>query len=118
MHACSAQFLGQRSPSTQFRAAQPEQERAPENKMAWPDVEEVVAHWLRAASLDSWFELAEIEMDQEELGRCDCGYCRKVEWEAGLELRQMWEATAMELQPLLRLEATNRSARALKLRNG
>ena len=79
--------------------------------MAWPDVEELVTLWLASASLDSWFELAEIELDQEELGRCDCGHCRKVEWAAGLELHEMWCATAMDLKPLLRLEATNRNAR-------
>ena len=83
---------------------------------AWPDVEELVTLWLADASLDAWFELVEIELDQEELGRCDCGHCRKVEWAAGLELHEMWEATATELKPLLRLEATNRSTRALKRR--
>ena len=82
----------------------------------WSDVEEVVVHWLSDASRDAWFDLAEIELDQEELGRCDCGHCRKVEWAAGLELHEMWCDAAMHLKPLLRLEATNRSTRALKRR--
>ena len=85
---------------------------------AWPDVEELVTLWLADASRSVWKELTEIEDAQEELGRCDCGHCRKVEWAAGLELHEMWCATAKELQPMLRLEATNRSTRALKLRNG
>ena len=82
----------------------------------WPSVEELVTLWLADASQDAWFELAEIELDQEELGRCDCGCCRKVDWAAGFELREMWCAAAMDLKPLLRLEATNRSTRALKRR--
>ena len=81
---------------------------------AWPDVEELVTLWLADASHDAWFELAEIEYEQEELGRCDCGHCRKVEWAAGLELHEMWCATATELKTMLRLEATNRNARAQK----
>ena len=84
--------------------------------MAWPDVEEFVTLWLADASQSVWKELAEIEDEQEELGRCDCGHCRKVEWAAGLELHEMWCAAAMDLKPLLRLEATNRSTRALKRR--
>ena len=77
----------------------------------WPDVEEFVTLWLADASQSVWKELAEIEEEQWNLGRCDCGHCRKVEWAAGLELHEMWCAAAMELKPLLRLEATNRSAR-------
>ena len=84
---------------------------------AWPDVEELVTLWLADASQSVWKELAEIEEEQWNLGRCDCGHCRKVEWAAGLELHEMWEATATELIPLLRLEATNRSTRALKRRS-
>ena len=85
---------------------------------AWQDVEELVTLWLTEASHDAWFELAEIEDEQEELRRtdCGCGCCRKMAWAAGFELHEMWEATAMELLPLLRLEAANRSTRALKLR--
>ena len=86
-------------------------------KMAtWADVEELVAHWLRAASFDSWFELAGIETEQEELGRCMCGSCQKVSWAIGRELREMWCDVVLELLPLLRLEAASRSTRALKLR--
>ena len=85
--------------------------------MDWSDVEELVTLWLVDASHDAWFELAEIELDQEELGRCDCGHCRKVEWAAGLELHEMWCAAAMDLKPLLRLEATNRSARVRQRRS-
>jgi hypothetical protein len=84
----------------------------------WPSVEELVTLWLVDASRSVWKELTEIEDEQEELGRCDCGHCRKVEWAAGLELHEMWCATATELKTMLRLEATNRSTRALKLRNG
>ena len=80
----------------------------------WPSVEELVTLWLVDASRSVWKELTEIEDEQEELGRCDCGYCRKVEWAAGLELHEMWCATATELKTMLRLEATNHSARAQK----
>ena len=80
----------------------------------WPSVEELVTLWLVDASRSVWKEMAEIEDEQEELGRCDCGHCRKVEWAAGLELHEMWCATATELKTMLRLEATNRNARAQK----
>ena len=84
----------------------------------WPSVEELVTLWLADASQDAWEELADIEEEQEELRRtdCDCGCCRKVAWAAGLELHEMWCAAAMDLKPLLRLEATNHSTRALKRR--
>ena len=83
---------------------------------AWSDVEELVTLWLADASRSVWEELTEIEDEQEELGRCECRCCLKVDWAAGLELHEMWCATAMDLKPLLRLEATNRSTRALKRR--
>ena len=80
----------------------------------WQDVEKLVTLWLADASQGVWTELAEIESEQEELRRCECGCCRKIAWVAHFELHEMWCGTATELIPLLRLEATNHSARAQK----
>ena len=81
--------------------------------MAWEQVEELVIHWLVDVGLDSWFELAKIEMELEELKRkdCECRHCRNITWAMGLELQEMLEAAASDLLPEVRLRAVNRSAR-------
>ena len=85
---------------------------------AWTDVEEVVTHWLTDAGMDVWTDLAELELERDELRRrdCECGCCRKIACVVGFELQEMFETAATGLLPLLRLEATNRSARARRQR--
>ena len=81
--------------------------------MTWQQVEELMIHWLVEGGADAWFELSNIEMEQEDLYRkdCHCGVCRNITKAMNLELQEMCEATVSELLPEIRLKAANRSAR-------
>ena len=81
--------------------------------MTWQQVEELMIHWLVEGGADAWFELSNIEMEQEELSSktCECNCCRKITWAMHAELNEMFDATVSELLPEIRLKAANRSAR-------
>ena len=81
--------------------------------MSWDQVEEIMLQWITEGNVDTWNELSNIEMEQEEVNSktCDCGYCRRVNRAMHLELVEMLEATTSDLLPEIRLRAANRSAR-------
>ena len=84
----------------------------------WQNIEDVVALWHREANEPAWTDLEELELERDELRRrdCECGCCREIAWVVGFELQEMFETVATGLLPLLRLEATNSSARARRQR--
>ena len=75
--------------------------------------------WITEGNVDTWNELSNIEMEQEEVNSktCDCGYCRRVNRAMNLELVEMLEATTSDLLPEALLRATSRSARYFPLRS-
>ena len=70
-------------------------------------------HWLVEGGMDTWGELTNIELEQEEINSktCDCGYCRRVNRAMHAELNEMFKDAASDLLPEVRLRAVNRSVR-------